>query len=418
MLTTADPSGAQHTASVTAHRSAASAGEPGAATRAGGTGARARLSIVGGSRAGETFLLERDVVVIGRGTNPAAYDIVLDDPTVSRPHAQLVREGDSYVLHDLGSANGTALNYRRLTGPRALTDGDLIQAGRTVLVYRTLAGVAAEPPGTAGGAPGSSGRVLTFFRLKGGVGVTTLAVNTALRLRQLTQEPVLLLDLSVEQACMAVHFDVQVTRGLDALARLRTPPAELLQEIVIHHATGLDILPGATSPKTAELITGEFLAHVLPALQARYRWTVVDTTPTFSDLNLSVLDRTDVLVVVATPDLATIKTTQACLHVCQSVLPESCERRLLINNLYPRVQLSQEDVTDMLGEPIAHVVPYSEDVLRAIDRGVPLALGVARHPVVQAIDGLVAEIAHVEAPTLTLAPRGGFWSRQRGLLRR
>jgi len=418
MLTTADPAGAQHTASVTAHHPAASAGEPGTAARAGGNGVSARLSIVGGSRAGETFLLKRDVVVIGRGANPAAYDIVLDDPTVSRPHAQLVREGDSYVLHDLGSANGTALNYRRLTSPRPLTDGDLIQVGRTVLIYRTLAGLAAEPPGMAADAPGSSGRVLTFFRLKGGVGATTLAVNTALRLRQLTQEPVLLLDLSVEQACMGVHFDIQATRGLDALARLRTPPPELLPEIVIHHATGLAILPAATSPETAELITGEFLAHVLPALKARYRWIVVDTTPTFSDLNLSVLDRTDVLVVVATPDLATIKTTQACLNVCKSVLPESCERRLLINNLYPRAQLGQEDVIDMLGEPVAHVVPYSEDVLRAIDRGVPLALHPARHPVVQAIDGLVAAVAHVEAPPLTITQRGSFWSRQRGLLRR
>lgn len=72
----------------------------------------------------------------------------IDAPTVSRRHARIVVTGESAVLEDLGSKNGTRLRGARLTEPVALSDGDEIWLGQVPLTFRVLA--AGAPTRTAG----------------------------------------------------------------------------------------------------------------------------------------------------------------------------------------------------------------------------------------------------------------------------
>ena len=85
----------------------------------------------GGGRAGESFPLGAGRVTIGR--RPVS-DIFLDDVTVSRDHAILVRRGQDYFLDDCGSLNGTYVNRRRIESHR-LDDGDELQIGKYKLAF-------------------------------------------------------------------------------------------------------------------------------------------------------------------------------------------------------------------------------------------------------------------------------------------
>jgi len=85
----------------------------------------------GGGRVGETFALEGDRLGIGRRPDS---DIFLDDVTVSRDHALLVRRTDGYYLDDCGSLNGTYVNRQRIDS-RRLADGDELQIGKYKLTY-------------------------------------------------------------------------------------------------------------------------------------------------------------------------------------------------------------------------------------------------------------------------------------------
>ncbi|HLM50312.1 MAG TPA: FHA domain-containing protein [Solirubrobacteraceae bacterium] len=87
----------------------------------------------GGGRVGESFAVDRERMSIGR--RPDA-DIFLDDVTVSRDHAMLVRRGDGYYLDDLGSLNGTYVNRHRVDSQK-LADGDELQIGKYKLSYLT-----------------------------------------------------------------------------------------------------------------------------------------------------------------------------------------------------------------------------------------------------------------------------------------
>jgi DNA-binding response OmpR family regulator len=70
------------------------------------------------------WVLGGEVASIGRWQG---NQVMIDDRWVSRYHAEVRREGDRYVLLDLGSKNGTFLNGRRITTPTSLSDGDEIQ---------------------------------------------------------------------------------------------------------------------------------------------------------------------------------------------------------------------------------------------------------------------------------------------------
>jgi Protein of unknown function (DUF3662)/FHA domain len=90
------------------------------------------LAIVEDGSVVKEFSLEGERSVIGR---LEGSDVQIADPGASRRHAEVRRDGEDYVLVDLGSTNGTLVNEAPVS-ERALEDGDRITIGRTVLEFR------------------------------------------------------------------------------------------------------------------------------------------------------------------------------------------------------------------------------------------------------------------------------------------
>uniref|UniRef100_A0A7C4PIG1 FHA domain-containing protein n=1 Tax=Anaerolinea thermolimosa TaxID=229919 RepID=A0A7C4PIG1_9CHLR len=92
-----------------------------------------RLVMRSGPTAGKVFPLEKGEILIGRDLN---NEVVINDPEISRRHARLYLQGNTYVLEDLGSTNGTFVGGQRLTGPYPLRIGEVITLGeRVTLVF-------------------------------------------------------------------------------------------------------------------------------------------------------------------------------------------------------------------------------------------------------------------------------------------
>jgi pSer/pThr/pTyr-binding forkhead associated (FHA) protein len=91
----------------------------------------ALLVVKRGPNAGSRFLLDADLTTAGRHPDS---DIFLDDITVSRRHAEFVREGAGFAVRDVGSLNGTYLNRERIE-QASLAGGDEVQIGKYRLVY-------------------------------------------------------------------------------------------------------------------------------------------------------------------------------------------------------------------------------------------------------------------------------------------
>ncbi len=85
----------------------------------------------GGGRVGESFAIDGERISIGRRPESGVF---LDDVTVSRDHALLIRRGESWYLDDCGSLNGTYVNRSRIESHR-LEDGDKVQIGKYKLTF-------------------------------------------------------------------------------------------------------------------------------------------------------------------------------------------------------------------------------------------------------------------------------------------
>ncbi len=89
------------------------------------------LVVKRGAKAGARFPLESAVTTAGRHPESGIF---LDDITVSRRHAEVLRRGEGYVVRDVGSLNGTYLNRERVE-EAPLNNGDELQIGKFKLVF-------------------------------------------------------------------------------------------------------------------------------------------------------------------------------------------------------------------------------------------------------------------------------------------
>jgi FHA domain/zinc-ribbon domain len=85
----------------------------------------------GGELAGQAFQPKNGRTLIGRSPD---CEIFLDDVTVSRQHAELLRDGDTFTIRDLGSLNGTYVNRHRIESA-VLQNDDEVQIGKYRLTF-------------------------------------------------------------------------------------------------------------------------------------------------------------------------------------------------------------------------------------------------------------------------------------------
>ena len=91
--------------------------------------------IYNGEMAGKNFLVDRPLLTIGRGLES---DIVINDTSISRRHAQILRQANGDYVQDLASRNGTKVNDEQLNAPRLLQPGDRVCLGNICLEYTLI----------------------------------------------------------------------------------------------------------------------------------------------------------------------------------------------------------------------------------------------------------------------------------------
>lgn len=114
-----------------------------------------KLTLLLGRKTMQVYDLNKEKIRIGRDET---MDIFIDNPSVSRRHAEIRREGDGWVVQDLGSSNGTFLHGARIEAPQALAVGDEIGFGKfSVLFDKAVAAKPEEAPQAHARAVGPAG---------------------------------------------------------------------------------------------------------------------------------------------------------------------------------------------------------------------------------------------------------------------
>jgi pilus assembly protein CpaE len=267
---------------------------------------------------------------------------------------------------------------------------EVVEAGDTEAIRAACARSRELSRGLSAATPSSAarhdGRVVTVFAGKGGVGKSTVATNLAVFLADGGARRVLLVDLDLSFGDVAIMMQLAPKRSLsDAVPMAGRMDETGLRSMLTTYAPGVETLLAPSGPAEAERISRELTSEVLRVARQLFDFVIIDTPPFFSDHVLAALDLSDDFVLLATPDIPSLKNLRLTLDMFDLLDYPTDKRLVVLNRSDSRVGLTPADVDRVLRVPIAGHVPSTRDVPVSINRGVPLVAGSPDHPVSRSI---------------------------------
>lgn len=285
-----------------------------------------------------------------------------------------------------------------LTKPPAVDEltAAVRRAGKMAQDERAKA--AAIPQGLAGGAGGTqalqAGKIIVVYSPKGGNGVTMTAVNLAITLHN-PESPVVLVDGNLQFGDLAVFLNEQVRNSvLDLALRADELDPEIVEEVLINHAaSGVKLLAAPQHPEYAEKINGEQFGKVLKYLTRMFSYVVVDSSSILTDVVLGALDLADVIILLTTQDIPSIKNARLFLDLADVMGIDRQKILFAMNRFDKRIGILPEKIGESFKHEVIAVIPFDERiVLTSINKGIPFMLGDRTIPLARVFLNLVSII--------------------------
>ncbi len=238
--------------------------------------------------------------------------------------------------------------------------------------------------------PERHGRVIAFFGTKGGVGKTTLAVNAAVALNQKSGGRVLIFDADFFFGDVGVHLNMPPTRSFsDLIEHIDRLDPELVEQVVLPHASGIRVLLSPFRPEKAELITPEHVKQLLTYLADQYDYIVVDCHAAYDERTLSILDRADEIMLVVTPEVGPIKNTSVFLDIAEKLGLALDKIHIILNRSNSDVGIAVQEIERSFKHRVQFsIVSGGRPVVLSVNHGQPLGIVKPDHPVYQEISRL------------------------------
>jgi pilus assembly protein CpaE len=219
------------------------------------------------------------------------------------------------------------------------------------------------------------GRVHAYYGAKGGVGTTTLAINTAIALHTELKRNVALVDANLQFGDHRVFLDMGPDQRsiIDAVSA-SSIDVDVLRRVMVRHESGIDLLLAPPTPEAAEAVHADQhqLLRIVELLRTMYDYVIVDLDKRLDDNILDVVGAADRLIVVMTADLSCLKNVRLVLETMGS-LGIADERLLLVlNRSNAFTGISIKSVESVLKRPIAQQIGNDyRSAISSLNSGTP-----------------------------------------------
>jgi pilus assembly protein CpaE len=256
----------------------------------------------------------------------------------------------------------------------------------------------------------AKGKIIVVYSPKGGTGCTTVATNLAIAL-QSSETKTILIDASLQFGDVAVFLNQQVKNDvLDLTSHADELERELVEDVVITHgSSGLHILAAPSQPENASKVSAAEFSKLLQFLTQMYSYILVDTSSYLSEVVLSSLEKADLIVLVTTQDLPSIKSANSFLNLADASDIKRDQIIFIMNRFDRRITISPEKVAESLRQPVLVNIPVDEtgQLNTSIIKGIPLVQDKKANPISKAIIALadlarerLAKLENVQEPIL------------------
>ena len=292
-----------------------------------------------------------------------------------------------------------------LTKP--FTGDELVSTIRRVYDMGESRRRAMPPPPAMAGGPASvtttpsrdEGKVVAVFSPKGGTGCTTLSVNLAIAMHRAKRESVVLVDGSLQFGDIAVLLDLQPTHTVyDLMDHLNELDQSMVESVLTPHTSGVRTLLAPPRPEMAEYVTPENFQRVLAQLKQYYDYIVIDTWTALNDMVLVILDEADLIVLVTTADIPSLRNVRLFFEVTEQLGYPMEKILLVLNKSDPRrSRIRASDIEESIKHPVTAELPLDDMIPLSINQGVPVISSDGSRPISQAINRLATKMQEMWA---------------------
>ena len=271
---------------------------------------------------------------------------------------------------------------QRVKGLRAGADDDIVKPFHPLeLIARIKALLARAGGGQQKKAAehATLGRLACFYPAKGGVGNTTIAINTAIALAQRQRRKVALFDANLQFGDMRVFLDLSLNSS--SIVNAITEPAlddELFKKLLVSHHGGMELLLAPPNPESADIVVERqrtdpaALTNILGLMRRAHDYTMVDMAKAIDDFNLQLFDEADVIFVVMTADLSCLKNVRLVLEVMDSLGYERGKIQLVLNRSNAYTGINVDNAESALGRKIDYqIINEYRGAISALNSGEP-----------------------------------------------
>ncbi len=244
------------------------------------------------------------------------------------------------------------------------------------VIQEDLARASAKLERAQSGASGQNqiGKVISCFAAKGGSGCTTVAVNIAAALKEITGKEVLLADLDLDGGGADVFLNLKPKYSIaDASRNLSKLDKSFLRGVVSRHSSGISLLSCPTRINEMAEIDQRRLPAVLEQLKRVFDYVVLDVGSGYGETGLRGIKNSDLMVMVTTLSLPSIGNTQKALEYFAGMGLSSKGIKLLVNRHSKKDEISIKDAEKVFGKKVSWLVPNSYlDAKNSENKGQPL----------------------------------------------
>ncbi len=270
----------------------------------------------------------------------------------------------------------------RVKGLRAGADDDIVKPFHPLELMARIKALLARSGALTTPATGEAatmGRLCVFYGAKGGVGTTTIAINSAIAMVREFRRRTALIDANLQFGDLRVFMDL----GLDtaSIVNAISEPdldADLLRKLLVRHHTGVDLLLAPPSPEAADIVMERqrsdptSLTQLLNLMRRAYDYTLVDMVKTIDDFNLQLFDEADVIFVVMTADLSCLKNVRLVLETMDHLGYEKGKVQLVLNRSNAYTGINVRNAESALARKVDYeVINEYRGAISALNSGEP-----------------------------------------------
>jgi pilus assembly protein CpaE len=215
--------------------------------------------------------------------------------------------------------------------------------------------------------------VVLFYGAKGGVGTTTIAINSAIALHKELGRRVCLIDASLQFGDHRVFLDLGLDRmSVVDLATAPTVDLDLIHHVLVKHESGIDLLLAPPSPETAELVTHDHLPSLISLMKTEFDYIVIDIDKRLDEVNLRIMDVADTIYLVMTADLPCLKNVRLVLETIGHLGYSEDKVKLILNRSNAFTGINVKNAESALKRKIDYqIINEYRSAIGALNSGAP-----------------------------------------------